>query len=173
MACFLVTGYALNRLDIVLPWTMSTVPYAAFLIMAGAECAAYRTRFETSCRLVHIPLLAIVVLATSLYWRLDLCGNKIYPVIPLTIGAFAGTLLIFEISVFIQRRTRLAARILRNIGRETFVVVAFSQGIIVTINHFFTMSPLLKYAILILLLVLTAFLKNGINKVTVNIQGRQ
>lgn len=44
------------------------------------------------------------------------------------------------------------------------MVVAFSQVTVMCINYLFTLNPLLKYAILVIVLILLKYLKDGINR---------
>lgn len=43
---FLLIGYGLRHYEISLPWSLSTVPYASFLIMVGEELSHNRARVE-------------------------------------------------------------------------------------------------------------------------------
>lgn len=56
------------------------------------------------------------------------------------------------------------SNIFTKVGRETYVVVAFSQVTVMCINYLFTLNPLLKYAILVIVLILLKYLKDGINR---------
>ena len=91
MAC-LITGASLRYTDIVLPWTMSTVPYATFLILAGSQLRAFSGFIEKPRIWIGVISLIITVVISH-FWRLDMAWNKILPVIPLTIGAFSGSLM--------------------------------------------------------------------------------
>lgn len=51
---------------------------------------------------------------------------------------------------------------LQAVGRETYIVVAFSQIIIMTINQYITHSAPVKYSILIVLLVAIKYGKDGL-----------
>lgn len=171
MFCFLFTGYVLRHYEISLPWSLSSVPYASFLIMSGEELASRKKRIEAPAIIgIFLALLLFTVIIsqfwriTGQFWRLDMAWNQITPIIPLTLGAFAGTLMIFCLSFWIEQRTKLCASILRQVGRETYVVVAFSQAAVMCINHFFTMTPSLKYALLMVILVLLKYAKDGINR---------
>lgn len=53
--------------------------------------------------------------------------NNIIPVIPLTIGAIAGTFMIFTLSSFIVRCYSNGSSLFQYIGKETFVIVAFHR----------------------------------------------
>lgn len=52
--------------------------------------------------------------------------NNIIPVIPLTIGAIAGTFMIFTLSSFIVRYYSMGSSLFQHVGKEIFVIVAFS-----------------------------------------------
>ena len=130
MLCFLYIGYSLRHYEISLPWSLSVLPYASFLVMLGKELADYKKRIET-------PL--------SFYW-------------------VTGTLMVFRLSVWIRNASTMFSNIFTKVGRETYVVVAFSQVTVMCINYLFTLNPLLKYAILVIVLILLKYLKDGINR---------
>lgn len=165
MAVFLVVGSGLCYFKIILPWTLSTVPFASFLILLGSELSRAKKLIEKDGNYWDIFLYFIIVIVISHFWRLDLAWNKILPIVPLTIGALAGTLMTFRISVWIENHISWCSKILQAVGKETYIVVAFSQVIILLINRYFEVSPLLKYLILIVLLVALKYLKDTINKV--------
>ena len=157
-------GYGLCHYQIVLPWTLSAVPYATFLILVGNELKHIQKWIETGKSLLGIAAAFIVTVVISHFYRLDLAWNHIIPVIPLTIGAIAGTLMVFKLSVWIEQHMKKCSSILRAIGKETYIVVAFSQVIIMCINHFFTVNVLWKYVILVVVLIFLKYIKDWINR---------
>lgn len=160
---FLLGGY-LSCYQVSLPWTLSTVPYAAFLVLIGNELKHIQKWIEAENHYWDIALLFMVTVMVSHFWHLDLAWNHITPVIPLTIGAMAGTLMIFRLSVWIERHIKWCASLLQKVGQETYIVVAFSQVIIMCMNHFFAINLILKYAFLVIVLVLLKYAKDGINR---------
>lgn len=162
--CMLLMGYGLCYYQIVLPWTLSTVPYATFLILVGNELKHIQQRIETEKSLLGIAVAFTVTVVISHFYRLDLAWNHIIPVIPLTIGAIAGTLMVFKLSVWIEQHTKKCSSILQAIGKETYIVVAFSQVIIMCINHFFMVNVLWKYVILVVVLIFLKYIKDWINR---------
>lgn len=164
MLSLLLLGYYLSYYQVSLPWTLSTVPYAAFLVLVGNRLKHIQKWIEVDNHYWDIALLFIVTVVVSHFWCLDLAWNHITPIVPLTIGAIAGTLMIFRLSVWIEQNVKRCALLLQKVGRETYVVVAFSQVTIMCINHFFVLSPLLKYALLVVALVLLKYIKDDINR---------
>ena len=161
----LLLGAALKRHNISLPWTLSTVPFASFLILLGSELSSAKKLIEKDGNYWDIFLYFIIVIVVSHFWRLDLAWNDILPIIPLSVGSIAGTLMTFRISVWIEHHISLCSKILQAVGKETYIVVAFSQVIIMLINSYVELNSLLKYLILIVLLVVLKYLKDTINKV--------
>lgn len=164
MLGLLLIGYSLCHYTIILPWTLSTVPYATFLILIGVELRYVQKRIETPNFYWDILLLFIVTVSASLFGQLDLAWNNIIPVIPLTIGAIAGTLMVFRLSVWIEQHTKWCSSILRAIGKETYIIVAFSQVVIMSINRFFMVNALWKYVILVVVLIFLKYVKDWINR---------
>ncbi len=164
MFCLLLSGCCLSYYKVSLPWTLSTVPYAAFLVLVGNELKYIQKWIEAENYYWNIALLFIVTVVVSCFWRLDLAWNHIIPIIPLTIGAIAGTLMVFRLSVWMEQHMKWCASLLQKIGRETYVVVAFSQVTIMYINHFFAINTILKYILLVVVLILLKYAKDGINR---------
>lgn len=165
MLCFLYIGYSLRHYEISLPWSLSVLPYASFLVMLGKELADYKKRIETPLSFYwDFYCLLSVTAVISYLWKLDLAWNLITPIIPLTLGAVTGTLMVFRLSVWIRNASTMFSNIFTKVGRETYVVVAFSQVTVMCINYLFTLNPLLKYAILVIVLILLKYLKDGINR---------
>lgn len=165
MLLLFTSGAIMSYMDICLPWTLSTVPYAAFLIYMGKITRSTILRFSNDKRIYWLILpLTIIVLVISHYWRLDMAWNNIIPVIPITAGAFSGTALIYIISVIIEKHFAFISRILQNIGKETFVIMAFSQIIVMILNKLTNIGVAEKYILLALMLILIVYVKNSINK---------
>lgn len=164
MLCLFLLGYGLCYFNVHLPWTLSTVPYATFLVLVGNELKHIQKWIEAENHYWDIALLFIVTAIISHFYRLDMAWNHVTPIIPLTIGAISGTLMIFRLSVWVGHHIKRFSTILQGIGRETYIVVAFSQVIIMYLIHFFAMPTLLKYVSLTVLLVLLKYAKDGINR---------
>lgn len=161
MALLLSVSCILSYSKISLPWSMAVAPYAAVLLLM-----AYITR-EKILQCVWLKwwvmlVSLLVVLFVSHHWRLDMCYNNILPIIPITLGAIAGSLLVMGLSVCIERYGGRLANILKGIGEETFIVVAFSQIIIMTLNRYAPMNAALKYVLLVVLLFVIKFLKDWV-----------
>lgn len=153
----------LSFYKIQLPWNLSTVPFATFLIVVGAELKPYSSRISES-KLWYILMLFCVTAGISQFWRLDLCFNSILPILPLTIGAIAGTIMVFMVSSWIDKHLKFVSRMLQSVGKETYIIVAFSQIVIMLLNEYYTLHTILKYLILLLSLVVLKYIKDGVNK---------
>ena len=156
----IVLGAALRYMHISLPWTMCSVPYATALIMIGAkvQCVSFKNN-------VWLFLISFAITITvSLFWRLDMASNQIIPVLPLTIGALAGCIMLLCLSQFIEKHSPHVSNVLSSIGRETYVVMAFSQIFILFLNYYTSLGSLLRYFLLIVALVIVTFLKNKFNR---------
>lgn len=98
---------------------------------------------------------------------MDLAWNCITPVVLLTLGALAGTVMMFTFSSYLTKIPWLS-KILQAIGRETFIIMAFSQILCLAITHFLTLNKLVEYALMFSLLFMIVLVKNGINKLLGN-----
>ena len=160
---FATISGVLSFYEIRLPWTMSSVPFATFLIIMGTELKRLNLMIADS-KLWHILFFFFITSGISQFWRLDLCFNSILPFMPLTIGATAGTLMIFMVSSWIDKHLKYVSIMLQKVGKETFLIVAFSQIIIMLLNEYFSLNVVLKYSILLLTFVGLKYIKDGVNK---------
>ena len=159
--CLLITAVLLKMFNISLTWSLNVVPYACFLIMLGTYLKKYQSILETF-RWTIIFLGFVISLVVSYFWKLDMAWNNIIPVIPLTIGAVAGTAMIFSMSTIIVQYIPKVGLYFQYVGKETFVIVAFSQAIVILCNAYFTINPIIKYLILFVSLWLIISVKNRI-----------
>lgn len=160
-AALLLTSAVFHYSNMILPWNMAVAPYAAFFLLIGHYAKMFKVWIEHPTWFTLIGSL-ILTLVISHYWTLDMARNLCTPIIPLTIGAIAGTFFIFQLSVAIDNRTSFVSRILKRVGCETFLILAFSQIIIITLNTYFSLPVIVKYAILALTLILMTYAKNGV-----------
>ena len=154
--------------SIIFPWSLSTVPYAIFLVLAGnyfKRFLQYMDRPKNNLWCLMLLFCTATSIIISQYWRLDLCCNQILPIMPLTIAAFAGTIMVFLLSKYIEIYMRTISDALQSVGKETFIIVAFSQIIIMTINKYITHSVPLKYSMLVVLLVTIKYGKDFVVKI--------
>lgn len=163
MVVLLAVGCLLSLEHIYLPWTLSSVPFASYLVLLGTELKRLQNWIDEPRWWMMIGGFAMA-LGISHFWRLDMCYNSILPIVPLTIGAVAGTLMMFTFSSYIAKYTKVCSRALQAVGRETYVVVAFSQITIMLLNQYFTLNVAVKYGMLVIVLVLLVFVKNAINR---------
>ena len=165
MLMLLITGGYLSHLNYVMPWSLSSVPYACFLVLIGTELKRLSSWIDKPRWWIACAGLLLSI-GISHFYRLDMCFNHVLPILSLTIGAVAGTMMMFSFSSYIANSTKFCSEILQTIGKETYVVVAFSQIIIVLINTYWTQNMFIKYSFLIVVLVAITYLKNCINKIT-------
>lgn len=161
MALLLSVSCILSYSKTSLPWNMAVAPYAAVLLFS-----AYMVREKTlQCvwlKLWIMLLALLIVIFVSSYWRLDMCYNNILPLLPITFGAVAGSLFVMGLSVYLERYGGRLANILKRVGKETFIVVAFSQITIMMLNRYTPMNVVLKYVLLVLVLLGIKYLKDWI-----------
>ena len=138
-----MVGVVLDNNNIYLPWAMSSVPYASFLVAWGGYIK-HIVSPEKSNK-IWILLCFVITFGISLFYRLDMAWNNITPVIPLTIGAVSGTIMVFMLSSLIEKKCKTLSKILSSVGKETYIVVAFASAIILMINQYFILNPLVKY----------------------------
>ena len=158
----IIIGVLFSYFHISLPWTLSTVPYATCLVLMGSSLKRYQ-EYINEPKWWILVLGFVLALMISYKWRLDMASNQIIPVIILTIGAISGTAMVFTVSSFLTK-IPLIASVFTAIGKETFVVLAFSQILCLTISHFYPCNKIIEYGLMFCLLLFIVLIKNGINK---------
>lgn len=157
-----VIGDGLSYNKIYLPWTFSTVPYACFLIILGSKAKQYQEYFSSPrWWLLIVGFLTAAIV--SRFCRLDMASNSITPITVLTVGGCAGTAMMFTFSSYIDKYAKYTSRLLQAVGKETYLILAFSQITIVLLNHYFVLNSAIKYAFLIAVLVVLKYMKAGLN----------
>ena len=163
MIFFVFVGSLLKQIDIYLPWALSSVPFACFFILLGTELKKKQDIINSSRWWILFGCF-IVTSVISHFWKLDMAWNNILPVIPLITGAIAGTIMIFCLSSYIERYAIHVSKVLTNVGQETFVIVAFSQLIIMLLRHYTLLNSITRYFILIVSLSIIIYIKKSIKK---------
>lgn len=160
----LILGAVLKYTNVSLPWTLSTVPYATFLVLVSSFLRRYGEIIDMPRWYIGIVCLLITIVISH-FWRLDLAWNNIIPVIPLTIGALAGCIMIATFSSFINKKSVVLTKVLTEIGKETYLIMAFSQIINMTIIQCTSIGRIERNLVNIIILICLKFLKDGLNKV--------
>lgn len=160
-----MVGATFSYLDIYLPWTLATVPYASALIIVGHLIKPY-IEYMSYYRWIVMAIGFIITIVVSHFFRLDMAWNKITPVSILSIGAVAGTMMIFSISQLIESRTKLISTILSAVGKETYLILAFSQITIMLLKRYTDLGSLVRYAILVVVIVVVKYMKESLGYMT-------
>ena len=145
-----------------LPWNLSVVPFASFFILAGDFCKQYvegLSAFKWE-RWYWFIISLVVFVGISQFWRMDMACNNVLPMFPKIVAALCGCYCIVKISVIIAEKIPLLLKIMKAVGRETYIILAFSQIIIFSANAFLKIGTIPKYALLVIGLVLIVYVKN-------------
>lgn len=142
------------------PWSLAVVPYASLFVVLGSNMNCVKQLY--SSRSILLPIVYLIIIMTeACFFRFDMATNKTVPFVVLTIGALAGSLMIFNVSTRFSSES-LVSRILSSVGRETFVIIAFSQILIMLANRYLSIGSILKYLLLVVALFSICKLKNFI-----------
>lgn len=160
----LVVGVVLCHYNIGHNWTLSSIPYATFLILLGAYFKKWIHKINEP-KWYYVIASLIVTIVVSQIWRLDMAWNHIMPIIPITIGACSGTYLVFSISSYICKYCKTIKAILSAIGMETYIILAFSQIIIMLMIHYTGWPSLVRYLVMIVTLIVIKYLKDLVNRI--------
>ena len=165
MALLSSASYAFCYYQIHLPWNMAVVFYASMFIILGAYLSRFLGVFSLNSIRMGFALILVTLSVTiiiSHYWSLDMNCNHVLPMLPLTIAAIAGTFFISIVSMAIGKYTSHVSKILQTIGKETFLILAFSQIIIQIINKYLIINVVPKYILLVFVLLLMKVSKDRI-----------
>mgnify|MGYP000027435115 FL=1 len=167
IAMMLVTY--LYRDHVELPWTLYCIPYASSFVIIGALLKSALLTFQNASQGKAFSILTgcvILSLIAPLVSAVDMSCNKVYNFIPAYIGAIAGSFAVLLACMRFEK-WKITTIWLQKCGQNTFVVVAFSQIIIMIINYNQILSPqysFLKYVILVVALVAIAQMKKHVLK---------
>lgn len=161
----LTIGSLLSEFNILLPWTLSSVPF-------GTAIMLFTRYFKDEIRLCIKNLsnsgwwLVIVAglgvsLFISHYFRLDMACNNTTPTIPLIAGIIGGVFFCVGIANLLNN-WRFTRNILTHIGRNTYEIMALSQVTILSTSMFIPHMPAVRYAIMILVLVAAVYIREVI-----------
>ena len=175
-----LSSAVLCYLHIFLPWKLSVLGFATFFVIAGhyitdsGLLSKSEQLVKEGAKTILVFLLSLgVVFTISHYWRLDMALNDVLPVVPKTMAAFAGFALLSIIAIGItipsNKLFNLIKSILSKIGRETFMIMALSQIVVVYVNTYFAFNPIVRYLIAIACLVLCYYMKELIKRIVQSI----
>lgn len=140
-----------------LPWNMSVAPFAVGLILIGHLS---KEVVNTHVKNGVLGLLCLpVVVVISQICRLDMCFNHVLPVTLILVGAIAGSFAVFTLSYWIENHLFYISKVLQGIGKETYLILAFAEIIIVYFNYFFNFNFVVKYCFMILIIYLLSWVR--------------
>lgn len=142
-----------------LPWNLSVVPYASLFVIAGGLAKGNIAKLDWINWWLLITFFSLTILISH-FFTLDMSRNQCLPIIPLTIGAISGTLFICGISKYTDKYFHRVSHLLQSVGRETFIILSFSQVFIMSMNKYFVMNPVIKYLLLIVALIAGKYIKD-------------
>lgn len=160
---YMFIGAILRYTDVSLPWSLCSIPYATSLVLYGSLLSRFKTKIENP-RWYYCVVGFLVTLLISHFYRLDIAWNEVLPVVILTIGAIAGCLMVSSISLFLENKTIFISRVLQEIGKETYLIIAFCQVIHISIRYYLNVSTITRFIIFIIILIILKFIKDAINK---------
>ena len=163
----LITGASFDHYNIFLPWNMSSVPFACLYILSGyllKECILKAKNTKKTHTIISTILCCVIPFIISQYYRLDMCNNKVLPLLPLLLAAILGILFIINLSKFISKKSPISS-ILQYTGRHTFEILAFGQAIILIINANFKINFAFKYILLFIFIYFICKTKDIIKKI--------
>lgn len=161
-------GVFLNVNNIILPWSLSTIPIACVYIMLGfilKDAISKIINIKSAIMKISISAICgVVSYVISQIYHLDMACNDITPVVPITVAALCGITFITLISNYLLKY-KIVSKILMYTGRHTFEILAFSQLIILIINAHFSINFILKYLIFSLTMLVIFYIKDNHYKI--------
>jgi fucose 4-O-acetylase-like acetyltransferase len=96
---------------------------------------------------------------------MDMAWNNVAPMIPKIIAAMCGCYCIVKASVVIVEKIPHLSKMIQAVGKETYVILAFSQIIIFYTNVFLKIGIIPKCTLLVVGLVLISYMKNHVVRI--------
>ena len=147
---------------VMLDWQLHAVLPSTLFVMIGALCSKW-IKSLPKYKIIYVCIVVTPLsLIAPLVSHVDLAHARITPMIPGTICALAGSILLLCISLYISKLPERYNQWLIAIGRNTFVVLAFSQIVIMALNRNLPQLGGAKYIALILFSIGIVFGKNRI-----------
>lgn len=153
-------GGVISRLSIRLPWSICSIPYSASLIIIGNKYKTQLIRKIEHINAVQIVILSFVVYAISYYFPLDIAWNKVSPVFLTLFAAVLGTIMLGGISKYMTKLVPKTSTIFIKIGKETYVILAFSQVLTILPNILFGWMGVANNIFMILCIISIVVVKN-------------
>ena len=154
-------SWLLSFCHIKLPWNLSVVPFAAGLVVLGSLFRQLVNKLSTYSRWWLLPVF-LASICCSYFFHLDMARNQVIPTIPLVAGAIIGSLFIALLSIQIEAHSILLSKLLQHVGKETYLIMAFSQITIMLLNEYLHIN--MKYIILLVVIIVLKYVKDKINK---------
>lgn len=155
-------GSCLNYFRISLPWTLTSIPFAAALVIIG-KFASRRARFLARYSWAVLVAGAVLTLIVSHYFRLDMAYNQVFPVSVTIIGAISGTVMVFVSSMLISKNENVISKLLSKVGKETMMILALSQLVIKMLKEYTDYGSFARYGLLIIVLFVFKYIKDYLN----------
>ena len=152
----------LCHFKVFLSWNLSSVFIASVFILLGFVLRKTNV-INSVLNFKYCFVYFLLTYFISSFYRLDIAWNQVNPFIFLIISAISGTLMVFTLSKLMLKHMFPIAHLFIGIGKETYVILAFSQTIIMLINHYFHINSYLKYCVLIVVMFMIVKIKNMIS----------
>lgn len=160
----LVLGALLSYSQIILPWTISTIPFASAIMLITRRFQPTIKKLIFSLNKFRLMIICLLGLALSFiisqYWRLDMACNQIVPIVPICIGVISGISFIISFSILVEKSIFFIS--FTTIGRNTYEIMALSQVIISTLKIYLNDYAVLRYCSLIIILIIVSYIRKNI-----------
>ena len=151
-------------MNIQLPWSLSSVPLATFYILIG-KLFSYKQGAYINLKYYMLILAFLCTFLLSRYYHIDMAWNNVLPLFPILLPSLSGFVMISLFSSILNEKFKGISMLFQKIGRETFLILALSQIIILYINSFFHFNFIIKNCLLFTILIAFYFIKQEINRV--------
>lgn len=167
-AFFLLTiGSLLSLFRIFLPWTLSSVPFGAAIMLFTRyfrkDIIHWINQRNRTGWLFSIIAGATISLFISHYFCLDMARINITPTIPLIAGIIGGSAVCIGVAHLADKWT-LSKKLLTHIGRNTYEIMALSQVAILLPTRFIPNMPVVSYCIMIVVLIMAIYLRQLVER---------
>lgn len=153
--------FSIFRID--LPWTLSSVPFGAAIMLFTRYFKD--TIFQWINQLNDFGWLIVIIsgmgvsLFISHFFRLDMACNGITPTVPIMTGIIAGISVCVGAANIMIKWGGKSQSIISSIGRNTYEIMALSQVAIMSTSVFIPDLPVVRYCIMVVVLLVAVYLR--------------
>lgn len=139
-------GWYMSAYHFSLPWSMATIWVGSGFLFSGRMLKSFvfeALSVNKSFILISSGILGLILgVVISYFWHLDLFSNSVQNLPFLLIGAYAGIWFLVIAGDYVTRKSPLGKKVFTYLGKNSFIVLAFSQSLVIVLIKILGKNPL-------------------------------